>query len=318
MIGPHCSISHIDSTGSATTMGQHGIPLFFNPTAGRGRAGREAVSISKALNSNGIEHTPTASRHIGDIEAQVFGAIGEGHRKILVAGGDGSIHEAVNGILRGNQEVELGVIPVGTGNDFAKACSIPLHWHDAVTLLADRMNSGVQSRQIDAGRFNQRYFANAAGIGFDAKVSRISTSIHLPIGDLVYLLGIFRGMWDGIATPEISLIFDDGRFDGTLTLAAFCNGPSVGGMFHLAPNAANDDGVLDLVYATAVTRWRLLGLIAKIMKGTHLDEPEVKHHPITKCEIVASAPVPSHLDGEIQELQTNFRIEILAGALRLL
>lgn len=318
MIGPHCSISDIEPSDSQATMDHHGIPLFINPTAGRGRAGREAALMSEILNSHGIAHTPVASRHPGDMEDLVFAAVTEGQRKLLIAGGDGSVHEAVNGILRTNEKVEFGVIPVGTGNDFAKACSIPLHWTDAVTLLAQRMKSGAHSRQIDAGRFNDRFFANGAGIGFDAKVSRISSSIKLPIGDFVYLLGVFRAMWDGIATPELSLAFGDTRFDGKLTLAGICNGPWVGGMFHLAPNAANDDGVLDLVYAEAVSRWRILGLIPKIIRGTHLAEPEVTRSPITKCKIVASAPVPSHLDGEIQEMQTEFNIEILAGALHLL
>jgi diacylglycerol kinase (ATP) len=300
------------------TLGQQNIPLFFNPTAGRGRGGRAATSISAALDGQGIAHTLVASRHPGDMEELIVTAIGEGHRKLLVAGGDGSVHEAVNGILGTDQEVEFGVIPVGTGNDFAKACSIPLHLNDAVSLLADRINSGAPSRQIDAGRFNDRYFANGAGIGFDAKVSQIASRIQLPIGDLVYLLAVFRCMWSGIATPEVSLTFGDKQFEGTLTLASFSNGPWVGGMFHMAPQAANDDALLDLVYAEAVTSWRLLGLIPKIIKGTHLNEPEVKSSTVSTCEVIAAAPVPSQLDGENQALQTHFKIEVLAGALHLL
>ncbi len=299
-------------------MTNQAIPLFFNPVAGRGRTGRRAASVSAILDANGIAHTAIASQEPGHLEALVLGAINDGQRKILVAGGDGSIHEAVNGILRSGHEVEFGVIPTGTGNDFAKACSIPLSWEDAATLLADRISSGSPGRQIDAGRCNERFFANGAGIGFDAKVSRISHSINLPIGDLVYLLAVFRGIWDGIATPHVSLRFGDERFEGALTLASFSNGPWVGGMFHIAPMAKNDDGLLDLVYVKAVTRRRIMSLLPKIMQGTHLDAPEVDWKAIRKCELTADAPVPSHLDGEIQPLQTQFSIEVLSGALRLL
>ncbi len=314
----HCSISTIAATWAKTILTDQVMPLFFNPAAGRGRAGRKAQLISQLLDAQGIAHTPIASECQGDMEVRVLESINQGCRKLLVAGGDGSVHETVNGILRSTQKVEFGVIPIGTGNDFAKASNIPLHWEDATALLVERLRSGVPGRPIDAGRCNERYFANGAGIGFDAKVSRMAHSIHLPIGDLIYLLAVFRGIWDGVATPDISLEWDGGRFNGPLTLASLSNGPWVGSMFHIAPMARNDDGALDLVYARAVTRAGILRLLPKILRGRHIDEPEVSWSPAKHCEIIAAAPVPSHLDGEIQPLQTDFRIEVLASALHLL
>jgi YegS/Rv2252/BmrU family lipid kinase len=300
------------------TLNDQALLLFFNPTAGRGRASRHAASISQLLDARGISHTLVASEYPGDIEARVLESIHQGCRRLLVAGGDGSVHEAVNGILRSATRVEFGVIPIGTGNDFAKASNIPLHWEDAATLLADRLANTAPGRPIDAGRCNERYFANSLGIGFDAKVSRIAQSIQWPIGDLVYLLAVFRGIWDGIATPQISLRWDGGSFNGPLTLASICNGPWVGGMFHMAPMARNDDGAFELVYAEAVTRTRIMRLLPKILQGRHIDEAEVSWNPLTRCKVIAAAPVPSHLDGEIQPLQTTFDIELLGGALSLL
>jgi len=294
------------------------MPLFFNPAAGRGRAGRKVRLISQLLDARGIVHTLIGSESQGDLEARVLDSIEQGCRRLLVAGGDGSVHETVNGILRSAREVEFGVLPIGTGNDFAKASNLPLHWEDATKLLAERLSSGEPGRPIDAGRCNERYFANGVGIGFDAKVSGMAHSIDLPIGDLVYLLAVFRGIWDGIATPDISLQWDDGNFTGPLTLASLSNGPWVGGMFHIAPMARNDDGVLDLVYAKAVTRAGVMRLLPKILRGQHIDAAEVSWSPVRHCNITAAAPVPSHLDGEIQPLQTNFRVEVLGGALRLL
>ncbi len=305
-------------TGGQTTLSSTPVPLVFNPTAGRGRAGRLAAVISASLSASGVPNTPIASRAAGDVEKAVAIAVNEGHRRIVVAGGDGSVHEAVNGILSTDPSAELGVIPIGTGNDFAKASSIPLHWEHAAALLADRISSGAPSIPIDAGRCNNRYFANSAGIGFDAKVAAIAAESKLPIGDLVYLLAVFKAMREGIATPNVVLTFGNEIVDGQLTLASFSNGPWVGGLFHIAPPAHNDDGFLDLVYAEPVSRRRLVALLPKILRGRHYDEPEVRTASVRKCELALDAPVVSHLDGEIQPPQDRFTIEVMAGAIRLL
>ena len=224
----------------------------------------------------------------------------------------------VNGILRSGRPIELGVIPIGTGNDFAKACSIPVGWEDAITELAGRLQSNTPARLIDAGRMNDRFFANGAGIGFDAKINRIARDIQWRIGDLVYLAAVFKGMIDGVTTPHVTMKFSGQTVEGPITLANVSNGAWVGGMFHIAPMARNDDGELDLVIAGAVTRLRIMALLPMLMRGTHIDQPEITHARITQCEITTTAPVPSHLDGEVQPLQTNFEIEVLEGALRLM
>jgi diacylglycerol kinase (ATP) len=235
-----------------------------------------------------------------------------------VAGGDGSVHEAVNGILRSDNSASLGVIPIGTGNDFAKACDITLNWEHATQLLADRIVANATPRQVDAGRCNDRYFANGAGIGFDAKVNRVAHSIRLPIGDLVYLLAIFRTMIGGISSPRVQIEADGFSWDGPLTLAAVCNGQWVGGMFYIAPTASNADHVFDLLIARPVTRRRILALLPKLISGSHLQEKEIVHKPVTSLTIEADSALPSHLDGEIQSLQKTFVMAILPGALSLL
>ena len=294
------------------------IPVLYNPVAGRGRAARKVARLSEFLTGAGVPHDLIASDAEGDLEDKVLRIVNDGAAGVIVAGGDGSIHEVVNGLLRADNDAALGVVPVGTGNDFAKACGIPLHWEDAARLLVDRLHNGVPPRPVDAGRVNDRYFANGAGIGFDAKVNHLARDIRLPIGDVVYLLAVLRGLWDGVITPDVRLAYDDSRRDGPITIANFSNGPWVGGMFHIAPMARNDDGVLDLVLAAPVSRARILALLPKLIRGTHIGEAEVTHARITRCELVATVPVPSHLDGEVQPLQTRFEIEVLEGALALL
>jgi diacylglycerol kinase (ATP) len=122
------------------------IPLFINPAAGRGRAGRKLGAIRTLFDAQGIAHSVIQSNAPGDLEQRVYDAACAGTTKLIVAGGDGSIHEAVNGIMRSRKTVALGVIPIGTGNDFAKASGIPLHWEDAVMLLAGRLLAGATTR----------------------------------------------------------------------------------------------------------------------------------------------------------------------------
>ncbi len=294
------------------------IPLFINPTAGRGRAGRRLPTIERLLRDNGIDTDVHTSTAMGDIEQQVRAVIDAGADRIIVAGGDGSVHEAVNGIMRAEKDAALGIIPTGTGNDFAKAAGISLDWQATARLLADRITSNSPARRIDVGRMNERYFGNGAGVGFDAKVSRIARDFKWPIGDLVYLVAVLRAMIDGIITPDMKIVADDFSWDGPLTLANVSNGAWVGGMFHIAPMADHADGMLDLLIVAPVSGPRILRLLPKLMQGEHMGETEITHVSLRSLRITAAAPVPSHLDGEVQPLGTSFDIEILPGALSLI
>ena len=294
------------------------LHLFINPTAGRGRAAKRLPRILELLADANLEAIVHKSSGVGDLENSVRTQVDAGATHLIIAGGDGSIHEAANGILSSGEDAALGVIPTGTGNDFAKAAHIPLDWETATRLLVDRVASGATPRRIDAARMNDRYFANGAGIGFDAKVTRIARSYHWPIGDLIYLFAIFRAMTDGIATPELTIKTDDFEFHGPLTLANISNGPWIGGMFHIAPMADNSDGQLELLVVAPVTRRRIVSLLPKLMQGLHMNEDEVTHVSVQRLQIECEEPVPSHLDGEVQPLNTRFEIEILPEALSLI
>ena len=294
------------------------IPLFINPVAGRGRAGRRLPMIEQLLRDSGVEIDVFRSTGMGDLESQVRSAVEAGAEKLIVAGGDGSMHEAVNGIMSANRDAAIGLIPTGTGNDFAKAANIPLDWQAATRALTERIKSESSPKRIDVGRMNERFFGNGAGMGFDAKVSRIARDLDWPIGDLIYLVAVFRAMADGIITPDMKIVSDSFSWDGPLTLANVSNGAWVGGMFNIAPMADHADGAFDLVIAAPVSGPRILGLLPKLIKGEHLDQPEISHSRVKSLLITTSAPVPSHLDGEVQDLASRFEIEVLPGALGLI
>ncbi|MDJ0814104.1 MAG: diacylglycerol kinase family lipid kinase [Woeseiaceae bacterium] len=294
------------------------VQLYVNPTAGRGRAGKRLVRIEELLDEAGVTIQTHLSDAVGDLERQVKAAVDRGASRVIVAGGDGSIHEAVNGIMAAAGTAKLGVIPTGTGNDFAKACNIPLDWEHATRLLGDRIVADSAWRRIDVGRMNERYFANGVGIGFDAKVTKVARSYRWPIGDLVYLLALFQCIVDGVITPALTITADELTRSGPTTLVNVSNGAWVGGMFHIAPMADNSDGRLELLVADPVSRLRTLGLLPKILSGTHVGEKEVSHVSVRRVTIEAAEPVPSHLDGEVMPLLKRFEIELLPAALDLL
>lgn len=294
------------------------IALFVNPTAGRGRTARRLSRVIELLAQAGVDSEVHESNAVGHLEDLVHDAVRTGQRRIVVAGGDGSIHEAVNGIMRADGNAALGIIPTGTGNDFAKASEIPLEWEHATQLLATRIIADARSRTIDVGQMNGRFFANGAGIGFDARVTQAARSYRWPIGDFVYLFAIFRCMADGIATPDLLIRAGDYEFSGPVTLANISNGSWVGGMFHIAPMAANNDGKLELLIADPVSRRRLVGILPQLMRGRHMAEAEISHATVSRVTISAAAPILSHLDGEVQAETCEFEIDILPAALDLL
>lgn len=294
------------------------IPVFLNPTAGRGRAEARIPVVKALFEEQGIPYELILSKRRWDIEQRIRQVVADGAERVIVAGGDGSVHEAFNGILSSTGKAALGIIPIGTGNDFIKAAGIPLDWQLAIRELGARLRDGIPPRTIDAGRMNDRYFANGAGVGFDAKINRLSQNIRWKIGDLVYLIGVGKGLIDGVITPEVSMTYDDGEYQGPITLANVCNGSWIGGMFHIAPMADNADGKLDLIYVDPVTRLQVAGLVPKLIRGTHIGERQVHHRRVTKVVIHASEPVPAHMDGEVVPMGIKFEIQVLPSALQLL
>lgn len=299
-------------------MPSESLHLFINPTAGRGRAGRRLDTIVGLLETVTPAVTVQRSCAVGDLEDAVREAVTDGVERIIVAGGDGSIHEAVNGIMTAGGDAMLGIVPTGTGNDFAKACGIPLDWRRATRELAWRLERATPLRRIDLGLMNTRYFANGAGIGFDARVTADARSIRLPLGGIVYLLSILRCLIAGVTTPDMRIEGDCESWQGPLTLANVANGPWIGGLFHIAPPADNGDGHFDLLIAGPVTRRRILTLLPLVMRGRHLAEAEIRHEAVSRLTVTTAEAVPSHLDGEVQPPASRFEIELVPAALGVL
>lgn len=234
------------------------------------------------------------------------------------------MHEAVNGIVASGSTTELSVLPMGTGNDFAKAADVPLDWELACDRLGRKLATDESAMIADVGCINGRYFANSAGIGFDARVAAAAARIRLPIGDAVYPIALLGVAARGLASAPVQVrlrkpgeeVAVDIGLDGPALLVNFANGFAEGGRFKLAPHARIDDGHLDFVHVAPVSLLRLLQLLPRIMRGSHLGEAEVTCEPVEHCLLECSQALPSHLDGELQEPVRRFELRLVRGALR--
>jgi len=305
---------------------QPSVQLVVNPAARRGLAARRIKDVLALFEREDVPVVFNESRLPGDIEAQVEALAREGALRIVVAGGDGTVHEAVNGLMRADSEAALGLIPIGSGNDFSKAIHAEpgggrlrdRDWANAAHALVKRLAGELPPRRIDLGRCNGRYFANGAGVGFDALITRFSREVRLPLGNLVYVVGLARALLHGISTPALRVEAGSYRYEGRATLANIANGCWLGGQFLIAPDAVPDDGRLNLVLAKAVSRRRILALVPRLKKGLHLEADEVQHEPIDKLVIECEEALPLHLDGEVCTPSKRFEIDCVPGALRLL
>lgn len=304
--------------------------LLVNPTAGRGTGRTLAERVKASLEDAGVRcrlHYTRAAREA----IEIVRSLAETHDRILVAGGDGTWLEAVNGALTAARRPILGLIPVGTGNDFAKMLGYGNDWQGA----CQRIGRG-QLRKVDIGccsfgyspeptlssdpnADNAFYFANGAGIGFDAEVSREAQRIRYLRGNAVYLVALARTLMLRYATPHVTIEHDGGRVHQTMTLVAVANGQCYGGAFRIAPEAAIDDGLLDLICAKGMGRLRILGFLPRVLRGKHLDSPLVSAFKTHRVAIRSEVPLPLHLDGEVMTNEaTHLEIEVLPGALQVL
>lgn len=286
--------------------------LLVNPAAGRKRAGRLQGRIQSALGVG--SECVFVSEQPGHLQALAQEAAESGYLRIVVAGGDGSICEAVNGVMNSGEPAALGIIPVGTGNDFIKAAGIPLAWRDACQLITrDR------TRMVDLGRCNETFFANGVGIGLDAEIGQAAQGMPWFRGPMVYLAAAFRTLAGGISAPEVSIAFDEDELVQRVTLVAVSNGSCYGGLFHIAPDASIADGELDLVIADHVTRARAMALIPKVIRGEHMDDPCVRYVQTREVRIRSQVPLPVQIDGELIEGGlTDLEIAIQPACLRLI
>lgn len=222
---------------------------------------------------------------------------------VVAAGGDGTINEVVNGILQSNQEKLLGVIPIGSGNDFAKMLNLkPFKIKLALESLKRRKviasDVGMIKFIDEYGKFGERFFINGVGIGFDAMVANESRKIKHLRGIPLYLFALFKTLRK-YETPEMEVYIDGKLIKDRIFLVAIGNGVSAGGGFLLTPDAKINDGLFDVCLVKDLSIFRILQVLPTVLKGKHTHYPEVSMFKAMEIEIRSNSNLTMHADGEI-------------------
>jgi diacylglycerol kinase (ATP) len=282
------------------------VHVLVGPDAGRGAAAGAAHDVldrMRALGGHIIDVTG------GDADASagnVRDAVAAGAERVVVLGGDGMVHLAVQAVA--GTETILGVVPVGTGNDFARALpGIPDDPLEAVSTALGR------PRPIDAIRVGDRWVASVATAGFSGDVNARANQLARPRGQSRYTVATVLEL-PGLRRRPTRLTVDDTTHDYDTVLLAIGNTAWFGGGMHICPDADPDDGLLDVTVVEGVGRFELLRFFNRVFKGNHLQHPNVHRHRGARIEVDADVAIWG--DGE-SLAEGPILLEAVPAAIRL-
>ncbi|HEX7736132.1 MAG TPA: diacylglycerol kinase family protein [Ktedonobacteraceae bacterium] len=292
-----------------------GSPLVvLNPAANRGNMQRHRALARQKAAEEGASYVETT--RAGEAEELARRAASSGC-PLIVVGGDGSVHEVVNGLLTSERRVPLGIVAAGSGNDFAwNTLRLP---HDPGEAL-ERAFAGTLV-DVDAGRVNERYFANAFSVGLDADIAVAAHRLKrwpLMSGARLYYSASLKQLLFGYHhCPRLSFKLDDTEWRdmNRYVLLAVSNGPTYGGGFRINPTADHTDGWFHVCAIHYVPLMRALSLLPVVQKGEHASVAEVHFFQAKKVQIESLVPVHIQMDGETTSAR-SYQAEILAGALQ--
>ena len=281
--------------------------VILNPTAGGGRATRLSEHILMGLERRGIDATLTATTAPREAARLGEEAARTGVDLIIAAGGDGTVHEVANGLLRARAEgargPALGILPVGTGNDFAKLIGPRDDLDGSLDILVHGHRKRLDAAVAQWGD-STHWFINAAGTGIDVEVVRqILRKRGRGTPEVArYLSAVLRALIRYRAIP-LRIRLDDRVVERETMIIAAANGRCIGGGFWICPSAEPDDGRFDICIVRKLSYLGALRALPLIMRGKHEKHPQVEMYQATKVEIEALGPDPLffQLDGELHE-----------------
>ena len=281
--------------------------VILNPHAGSGQGKKDQTVIVNLLTQKGFNFKLAVSEYPKHAIELTIQAITEGFRNLIVAGGDGTLNEAVNGIFLQSvclpEEIIIGVIPVGTGNDWIKTFGIPNNYPEAIQMIekGDTMQQDIG--RIIYTRNNQAricYFANMAGFGFDAMVAEKTN--HLKDqgrkGISLYLQALGSSFLN-YQTGKARLIIDDKVIDELVFSVSIGIGRFNGGGMMQAPGAIPDNGLFQVTIIRKIGLFGILRNLAGLYSGEYIKDPRVSTHSASRVSISAAQNIAGEADGEI-------------------
>ncbi|MHC6629091.1 diacylglycerol kinase [Streptomyces globosus] len=271
------------------------ITLFVNPAAGRGRGAHAAQPAAAALRAAGFHVRTVVGTDAGDALARLRTAVRGGTGAVVAVGGDGVVSLALQALA--GTLVPLGVVAVGTGNDFARSLGLPVREPARAGRLAAEALKGSRFREIDLGRAAGTWFGTVLCSGFDSRVNDRGNRMRLPAGRFKYDLAMLAELAAFRPFPYRITLDDGPALETEATLVAVGNGPSYGGGMRICADAAPDDGLFDVVVVGHCSRTTLLTVFPKVYRGTHLGHPAVTVHRAAKVTL-ESPGLTAWADGE--------------------
>ena len=289
-----------------------------NPASANGKTGKRWPQIARAAHAAGLRGEAIVSERAGQLAELAREAADGGASLLVVVGGDGTVHEVVNGIA-GREGVELAVIPRGTGWDFARTHKIPKRLDDAL-----RIATGGTPRPFDLGRAAYQadggqasaWFANMASVGMSGAVAAKANATTKALGaktSYLLALGVVFARWKNV---RLKVQVDAETREALMEDAVVALGRYLAGGMMITPDAEPDDGLFDVLLIGDVTKTELVRVMPKIYRGKHLPHPKGEVLRGDTVSIEAEEPLPIQLDGE-QPGTTPVRFKLVPAAIRL-
>ena len=285
------------------------LHFIYNPIAGKGEAVRARAAIQPLLEARGVPHRFYATEGPGGARAlarRITGGVGE--TDVVAMGGDGTLNEVLNG-LDDPARVRLGLIPCGSGNDFASAIGLPPSPEAALEIILDG-----EARLTDYMECSGVRGINAIGTGIDVDILRRYGRMKLLKGSAAYLASLVLTLFT-FRAKAFRERAEDGDLEHRAMIACCGNGQRIGGGIPICPEAVIDDGLMDIVIVDDVPRHSIPGSFVKLMKRKILELPTTAFRRDKRLVVESDAPMPIQIDGEIYE-DLPFDVKVVSGALK--
>jgi diacylglycerol kinase (ATP) len=276
------------------------VKIILNPHAGMDTAKSKADPLRPLVQELGgadwVE--TTAPRQAIELARQ---AASEGYELVIAAGGDGTAHEVLNGLVQVpfDQRPCMGILPVGSGNDFCHMTGMPGDPADALRQIYTGPCGTIDLGLLSLDDGCTEYFGSALGIGFDAIVTIRAKRLKFMRGYPMYLTAVFQAILLDHDSPHLHITTDQESWDETVVMLAVMNGQREGGGFFVTPQGLPDDGLFDYAQIRHVSRPMMLRILPEVLKGTHTTLKDIRMGRCRKLDLRSDKPLALHLDGEV-------------------
>ncbi|MBT3338762.1 MAG: diacylglycerol kinase family lipid kinase [Anaerolineae bacterium] len=278
--------------------------VILNPTSGRGYAETVIPKIEESLSVHGLDFEIKRTERPWHAAELAEEAAKNSVDVLVSASGDGTANEVLNGLMRartvGYTQTAMGILPVGTGNDFAYGMGLPDDLDKACAALAENKRMRIDVGMVKGGDYPEgRYFGNGVGIGFDAAVGFEAEKVTWTRGLLAYLIAAMRTVFLYYNAPSVEMSYDGKTITQPSLMISIMNGQRMGGGFYMAPESSPTDGELDLCIVSEASKLRIFQLINFFLSGTQAGQAEVTTGRTKKISARAvQGTLPAHCDGE--------------------